>query len=234
MMTDTNEKLARFVELLELNAVEEGIHMSPIENVGYFRTTDTHVKAPSYYEPGIVIVGQGEKRCYIGDQSFRYGNGHVLVLFMPMAMEVEILDASPERPFLGAGIRLEMGRLADVLLRIERAEGGSTKPVSTEPSGIFSVELNDHLLDPAIRLMEAMGNPRDALVLGDMIVDEIYYRLLCDERGGDPSDVSPAEGADPAHFQDGRLYSPEPGQASISGRAGRYGPSEPHNLLRKL
>ena len=58
-------------------------------------------------------------------------------------------------------------------------------PVTTDPSGIFSAPLNDNLLDPTIRLLESLDNPRDAAVLGELIVDEIYYRILCDERAGD-------------------------------------------------
>jgi AraC-like DNA-binding protein len=75
--------------------------------------------------------------------------------------------------------------LADVLLRIERAEGAMPKPVTADSSGIFSAPLSDNLLDPTIRLLESLSNPRDAAVLGELIVDEIYYHVLCGERGGD-------------------------------------------------
>jgi AraC-like DNA-binding protein len=54
-----------------------------------------------------------------------------------------------------------------------------------DPSGLFSVPLSDRLLDPFIRLFEALEHPRDAAILGDAIINEIYYRLLCDERGGE-------------------------------------------------
>jgi AraC-like DNA-binding protein len=67
----------------------------------------------------------------------------------------------------------------------DRIDGGAAKPVSIDPSAIFSTPLNDNLLDPVIRLFESLSNPRDAAMLGDSIVDEIYYRLLCDERGGE-------------------------------------------------
>jgi AraC-like DNA-binding protein len=45
--------------------------------------------------------------------------------------------------------------------------------------------LSDSLLDPFIRLFESLSTPTDAAMLGDSIVDEIYYRLLSDERGGE-------------------------------------------------
>jgi AraC-like DNA-binding protein len=75
--------------------------------------------------------------------------------------------------------------LADVLLRIERVEGAMPKPATDDASGIFCAPLNDSLMDPTIRLLESLSNPRDAAVLGELTVDEIYYHVLCGERGGD-------------------------------------------------
>ena len=184
-MAEQNHKLEHLVALVAQHATEEGISRTRLENVSTFKSTHTEVRMPSYYDPAIVIVGQGKKRCYIGDKSYEYGAGDYLILFLPMSMDVEILEASPDKPFLAAGISIDLGRLADVLLRIERVEGAITEPVTTDPSGIISAPLNDNLLDPTIRLLESLDNPRDAAVLGELIVDEIYYRILCDERGGD-------------------------------------------------
>ena len=179
------EKLQKLVTLIEQHAPQDGINLTGIDKLGTFRSSSTEIRSPSYYEPAIVIVGQGSKRCYVGSESYKYGTGNFLILFLPMPLEVEITEASPNKPFLAAGIKINLGRLADVLLRIERAEGAVAKPISTDPSGIFSAPLNDNLLDPTIRLFESLANPRDAAVLGELIVDEIYYRILCDEQGGD-------------------------------------------------
>ncbi len=179
------DKLKKLVALVEQQTPQEGTHITGFEKLGTFKSSTTQVRMPSYYDAAIVIVGQGKKRCYIGNKSYEYGAGDYLILFLPMSLEVEIVEASPDKPFLAAGVGIDLGRLADVLLRIERVEGAITKPVSTNPSGIFSAPLNDNLLDPTIRLLESLANPRDAAILGDLIVDEIYYRILCDERGGD-------------------------------------------------
>lgn len=184
-MTHQTNKLETLAALVEQHTPQEGISITGIENLGTFKASTTHIRMPSYYDPAIVIVGQGKKRCYIGNRSYEYGAGNYLILFLPMSLDVEIIEASPDKPFLAAGVRIDLGRLADVLLRIERVEGVVTKPVSTNPSGIFSAPLSDNLIDPTIRLMESLDNPRDAAILGELIVDEIYYRILCDERGGD-------------------------------------------------
>jgi AraC-like DNA-binding protein len=128
---------------------------------------------------------QGRKFCYTGDRKYDYVPGNAAVLFYPMAVEYEIVQASPEVPFLAAGVLIDLGRMAEVLLRLDQIEGAAPKPVSVDPSGISSIPLSDNLLDPFVRLFESLDNPRDAAMLGDSIVDEIYYRLLCDERGGE-------------------------------------------------
>lgn len=109
----------------------------------------------------------------------------MVVMFYPMAVETEIVEASPEAPFLVAGVITDMSRLADVLLRIDRIDGAAPKPTSTDRSGILSISLNDTLLEPFIRLFDVVAGPRDAAMLGNAIVAEIYYRILCGERGGE-------------------------------------------------
>ena len=184
-MAYQTSKLEKLVALVEQHTTHEGISRTGLDQVATFKSSSTQTRIPSYYDPAIVIVGQGKKRCYIGAKSYEYGAGDYLIVFLPMSLDVEILAASPDKPFLAAGISIDLSRLADVLLQIERVEESVTKPVSTDPSGIFSAPLSDNLLDPTIRLLAALNNARDAAILGEMIVDEIYYRILCDERGGD-------------------------------------------------
>jgi AraC-like DNA-binding protein len=57
--------------------------------------------------------------------------------------------------------------------------------MTSDPSGIFEIPLNDNLLNPFIRLFETLSDPREAGFLSESIIDEIYFRLLIDERGGE-------------------------------------------------
>lgn len=184
-MIEQNSKFEQFVGLLEEHAPHEGIHRSRIRHFGVLRMSEPHEKVCTIYEPFLVVVGQGEKYCYVGNQKYDYSAGNILTMFLPMPVQTEIVKATPEKPFLAALLAIDLGRLADVLLRIERIDGVSTKPVTSSPSGVFSAPLSEALLDSFIRLFEALGTQREASVLGELIVDEIYFRLLCDEQGGD-------------------------------------------------
>ena len=49
----------------------------------------------------------------------------------------------------------------------------------------FKVEsMNDQLLDPIVRLMRTLANPIEQIVLGDALLDEIYFRLICNDTTG--------------------------------------------------
>lgn len=178
-------KFKELVSLVEQHSPQEGLNYSSIEGFGTYKASTIEGMKPAVDLPAIWIIGQGKKVCNVGDQTYEYSAGNVVVMFFPMVMESEIVEASPEAPFLVAGVVIDMARMADVLLRIDRIDGAAARPISTDPSGIFSIPLNDNLLDPFIRLLELLDNPMDAAMLGDPIVDELYYRLLTGERGGE-------------------------------------------------
>jgi AraC-like DNA-binding protein len=184
-MTYQTNRFERLVSLMEQHSPQEGINLAGIPDFGVFKASATQVRKPVIDVAALFIVGQGKKACYVGSRAFDYSAGNVLTMFCPMAVEVEFLEASPAKPFLAAGVVLDLGRLAEVLLRLDRIEGAAAKPTSVDPSGVLSIPLTDSLLDPFIRLFEAGSSPRDAAMLGDSIVDEIYYRLLSGERGGE-------------------------------------------------
>lgn len=184
-MSYQQNKFEEVVNLVKQHAPQEGVNFSCIKNFGTFKVSTPKSRRASIDQPVMWLVAQGEKICFVGDQRYDYSPGNVLILFYPMSMEAEIVQASPDKPFLAAGVGIDLGRMTDILVRLDRIDGGTAKPAAINPSGIFSIPLNDNLLDPFIRLFKLLDNPKDAAMLGDSIVDEIYYRLLCNERNGE-------------------------------------------------
>ncbi len=178
------EKLERFIALAKQYAPNEGMNLTDIESLGIFKLSTTTARMPAMEIPAIVIVGQGKKVCYLEKQQYAYSAGQVMVGFYPVPVEMAVVEASPETPYLLAGLQMDLGRMADVLLRLDKID---TPPTVKSPdrSSMFSFPLNDRLLNPFIRLFETLDNPKDAAMLSEGIIDEIYYRLLSDERGGE-------------------------------------------------
>ena len=184
-MTYQIDKLEKLAGLVEQHAPQEGINLTAIEGLGTYKASTTQERTSVIEIPAIVVVAKGRKFSYVGDQKFDYSTGHVLVGFYPIPAEMEIVKATPEAPFLLAGVGLDLGRMADLLLRIDRINVAAAQPVSVDPSAIFTTQLSDAVLEPFIRLFELLANPNDAAILGEAVIDEIYYRLLSGERGGE-------------------------------------------------
>ena len=98
-------------------------------------------RMPVLYEPGIVIVGQGRKRGYLGDQVYTYDAGNYLVLSVPLPFECET-EASPEKPLLAVSIRVDLAVLAELLMKMD---GGHRSGIPSMPQGIYSTKLDGNL-----------------------------------------------------------------------------------------
>jgi AraC-like DNA-binding protein len=183
------ERFSEVVSLMEQYAFEIDLNKGwgdiDVDNLqwGSYKIKQPHPLMPFIDIPAFWFVGQGKKFSYSGGKRYAYTPGKALIMFYPMAVETEIVEASPEKPFMAAGLVLHMTRMLEVLQRIERIEGASQKTSSAKPSAILSVELTDELIDPFLRLFQSLRNPTDAAILTDGILDEVYYRLLTGEKG---------------------------------------------------
>lgn len=184
-MTFQQQKLEQLIQVVEKYTPNEGINRTAVSTLGTYKMSSELTRSPEIETPAIVILLQGIKVCYVADEQYVYEGAKVLVGLYPVPVETEVVGASAERPFLAVGIELDMSRLAELLLRIEEVEVSTPQPPSINPAAKFSLELSDQLLDPFLRLFDVLTHPRDAAILSDAIIDEIYYRLLCGERGGE-------------------------------------------------
>jgi AraC-like DNA-binding protein len=168
----------RMVELLRTLAPAAGMTDSSLEGVKFLRADHPMPRRPVMYEPSIVIVCQGRKRGYLGGQSYIYDAQQFLVLSVPLPFECET-EASPDEPFLGISIRVDLTMIAELLMLLNETHG----TVQSEPRGIYSTPLDASLSDAVQRLLEALVSPLDSRILAPSIVREICYRVLTGVQG---------------------------------------------------
>ncbi len=183
-MESQKKEMKELIELLEKNTPEDGIHDMSVEGLFTFRGSEPHHKTRIIYEPGIVFAAQGRKNVYLEGKRYDYEPGNFLSLFAPLPVECEVTEASPEKPLLGAGIYFNQNKLANLMLKMESIEQPNTKKIKLDPSAIFSAPLEDKMLDAIIRLLKTLDSPNEAAILGEAIIDEIYFRLLSNLQGG--------------------------------------------------
>jgi AraC-like DNA-binding protein len=169
----------RLVDLLSLLAQGEGFSPSRLPGVKFMRSTSPMIRTQVSYEPSIVIVAQGRKRGYLGEQMFTYDANHYLVLSVPLPFECETV-ASPEGPLLGISIGVTPAVVAEIMMEMEK-----TSPIPMgKPQAIRANPLDDRLYEAIVRLVEALGDSDEARILGPQCLREIIYRVLCHEEAG--------------------------------------------------
>jgi len=200
MTLPPNPLSQEMIALVERLAPNEGYSLSALDGVRFMRSDRPLGRTPVLYEPGIVIVCQGRKLGFLGDEVYVYDAQHYLVLSVPLPFSTET-QASKEEPLLAVSIRLDLATVADLALAIDahdaaRREGGPREggpheggprevaPRDHAPLGIASTPLSGELADATVRLLRALCSPLDAQVLGPALVREIGFRVLSGEQGG--------------------------------------------------
>ncbi len=168
----------RMADLLRAMARQDGTRESLLDGVKLLRASCATKRIPVMYEPSIVIVAQGRKRGYLGDQRFVYDSSHYLTLTVPLPFECST-EVAEDGPFLAVGIRINLAVLSELTMKL-----GARDSAGAGESSVTATEMDEALSDAAVRLLECLQSPVDAAVLGPQVVREIIYRVLCGRRGG--------------------------------------------------
>jgi AraC-like DNA-binding protein len=169
----------RMVELLLALTTGEGMRQSLLEGVKLIRADRCYERTPVLYDPSIVIVASGRKKGFVGEKCIIYDPNNYLVLTVPLPFECET-EAVGDDPMLGISIRIDMGTLSELALKIDVRRRQSS---ADDLRSICATPLDYEMMEAAIRLLRCLRSPADAKVLGPSIVREITYRVLCGARG---------------------------------------------------
>ncbi|MGN8110705.1 AraC family transcriptional regulator N-terminal domain-containing protein [Paraburkholderia sp. 22098] len=165
--------------LLRALAPQEGYNLTALPGVRILRSDRPLSSTPVLYDPGIVIVCQGRKRGYFGDQLYVYDEQHYLAVSVPVPFTMET-DATPEHPLLAIYMHLDFKLAAELMAQIERHEMPNH---AQAPQSMMSSPMDEALRDSVLRFLEAMNRPLDAAVLGPELLRELYFRVLTGAQG---------------------------------------------------
>jgi AraC-like DNA-binding protein len=169
-------------------ASAEGANRTRHPGVTVYRATVSQPPLPTLYEASVVIVGQGAKRSYLGDEAFNYDAGHYLVLTSPMPMLCEI-DVHPDRPVLTAVVEIDLTLLNELLLDLSTSPRPGPSPVSR---GVYATPLTPEVEDAAARLLKCLASEEATRVLARQTIREVLYHVLRGPRGVGLWTLSPA------------------------------------------
>lgn len=174
--TEAQQKL---VSMLLTLAPEEGYSQTPLPNVRILRSDRPLSRTPVLYDPGIVIVCQGRKRGYFGDQIYLYDEQHYLAVSVPVPFTMET-DATPEHPLLAIYMHLDFQVAAELLIQIASHDVPLPKDI---PQSMMSSPMDTELSLSVLRFIEALSKPIEAEILGPALMRELYFRVLTGAQG---------------------------------------------------
>ncbi|WP_192560505.1 AraC family transcriptional regulator [Pseudomonas allokribbensis] len=178
-MKQADTGTSRMVQLMETLAPVEGYNLSALEGVRFLRSNRPLTRTPVLYDPGIVILCQGQKRGYLGDDVYVYDAQHYLVVSVPIPFSMET-DATEAEPMLAIYMHLDFQLASELMQQVDDLHG----PSDAQPKGMYASPMDDRLRTSTLRFLEAMSIPGEAQILGPSLLREIYYRILTGEQGG--------------------------------------------------
>lgn len=174
--------LAELVRWAEMFAPHDGIHATPIPKLRLIRAAEPSALTHVMYEPAVCLLAQGRKQLLVGDGQVDYDPAHHVVAAHHIPVAGQIVDASPQRPYLCIWIDLDAALLASLLL-----DGGAAhsarQPGGTVPRGIYAACTSDPLLDAVLRLCRLLDTPQHIHHLAPLLHREIMYWLLAGDDG---------------------------------------------------
>ena len=185
-LTRQQELTARVARL----APFDGTHQSALPSLALTRSSVPTLRMPTVYQPCLGIVVQGRKRAVLNDEVFHYDALNYLVVSVTLPGMGQVLDATPERPYLSLRLNLDLEEIARLVLEL----GDRGPSLATADRGLFVARLDEPLLDAVLRIVKLLDTPEDIRVLAPVVQREIYYRILRGELGSRLVDLAQSEG----------------------------------------
>ncbi|MGR4870182.1 AraC family transcriptional regulator N-terminal domain-containing protein [Variovorax sp. LARHSF232] len=166
---------AELAAAIDRLTVTDGAHQTAVPHLALGRATQMQHPVHAMHEPAFCVLAQGSKRVLLGDEVYIYDGSQYLVVAQNLPVSGQVVDASPEAPYLGLRLSFDVKEIAQLALELQLSKAPA-KRVSER--GIFTGELSTTLLDPVLRLVRLLNAPEDIPALAPLITREILYRLL--------------------------------------------------------
>jgi AraC-like DNA-binding protein len=172
LRTDLARKVAHLIGSAESRTTD-------VPGLSLYRYTAPTAPAPVTYEPSVALVVQGRKRVELGTRTFVYDGSRFLLTALDLPVISQIVEASPESPYLCLRLKLDMPVVRELLSweEIQIDGGPSDNPAMT------TAKTTPEFLSAFCRLLDLLATPRDIPFLSPLIQREIIYRVVRSAEG---------------------------------------------------
>lgn len=156
-----------------------GIHPTAIEHLDLTRSDAVSTVLHSVYQPILALVVQGQKEALLGEETYQYGAAQYLVVSVDLPLSGFVVEATPDKPYLGLKLNLDLMQLCDLVAQMSPSLGKKENSVR----GISVSNADAGLIECVLRLVKLLDTPQHIPMLAPIMIRELYYRLLVGEQG---------------------------------------------------
>jgi AraC-like DNA-binding protein len=171
--------LTELTERIERIAVQDGTIVTAYPALSFIRSSDISAPVPAVYKPSLCVIAQGAKRVMLGPESYCYNHGSYLAASVHLPITGQVIEASPETPYLSLQLQFDMDQILDVIQQSNVTENTGQEP----PRALVISRMSDPLHEAVMHLIRLLDTPDDLPVLAPYAVREILYRMLQTEQG---------------------------------------------------
>lgn len=160
--------------ILDRQGVENGGIETPVPGLRLIRTYGVVPPRHMTYRPSLCLIAQAAKRVMVGDSTLTYGHMQSLVITVEVPVLSEIIDATPDKPFIGATLALDPDIILDVVTRMDK----DARPSGPAGLGLVVEAVDERIAAAMIRLIELVEQPDAIDILYPGVMREITYWLM--------------------------------------------------------
>ncbi|MGH8419380.1 MAG: AraC family transcriptional regulator N-terminal domain-containing protein [Pseudomonas sp.] len=154
--------------------------MTSLPGLSFAQLHEPTVPSSYFYEPSISMIIRGRKRVRLGTTTYVYNESRFLLTAVNLPTVTEVLDASPDAPYVSLLMRLDLQTARQVMADVDSSEEKGPASGIAMATGPATLEL----FDAVARLIRLTDKPQDLLHVGPLIQREIIYRILVSSAGG--------------------------------------------------
>ena len=173
------EPLKRLADMIAKWTEQGDMQSTAVPGLSLFRRDQPGEPIAGMYQPSLCMVVQGAKHVTLGDDTYVYDAEHYLITSVHLPTLVQILEASPRKPYLGLRLTFDLSEVSQLM-----ADSHLPPPRTQESSRSMATgKVTLELLDAVRRLVGLLDAKADVPIMAPLIQREILFRLLTGELG---------------------------------------------------
>ena len=181
------------VLITRFTAAGDGMHPTALRGLGLARASEPHPLQHGISTPCVGMIVQGVKRVMLGDDVYLYNRGAFCAGSLDLPVSAQVVEASPERPYLSLKFELDTRELTELLLDVP----AGLEPETAPQRALLVSRIEAQVVEAFVRLVRLLETPEDIPALEAGARREVLYRILRSSQGARLREFAGASGRSP-------------------------------------